>query len=118
MSNLFIPTEIMMIITEYLGYNYWKHRNDLSIVSLALDFQTSNYALNTYWDWNEWRLKNYTSGVKLNKPQLPERFCYPKIRRKTLENNKYILSIDPPYMGTSYHFLNNLHKKLRKKVYF
>ena len=113
---LFISNEIMINITKFLGNNYWKHRSDLTEVSLAMDLLSSDYGINSYWDWKKWRDQHPECLIHLNKPKLPVRL-EKKRQLKLLEKNPYIKSIDPPLGKCNYCYLRTKHKKLSRKVY-
>ena len=107
---VFLPNEIMIIITNYLGNDYWHSRYLLTHISNAMDLLSSDYSFNSYWKWHKWRFKhNY---IKLQKPILPNRLY--NIHYK----NKFIYSIDPPKSKLNYNSLRDLHTQYRKKVYF
>ena len=107
----YIPTDIMIVITEFLGKDYWKHRHDLTEICIALDFSSSDYTINSYWLWNEWRQRN-TPEIRLLKPILPDR-----LKTIDLLKNQYIRSVDPPET-VSYSYLKILHSQISRLVHF
>ena len=109
----YIPDDIMGIINDFLGRNYWYNRSKLTLVSKALDFMTCDYTINSYWLWKEWRNTHVNCGVRINKPLLPLR-----IKIRELEMNPYIVSISPPKMNVYYTYIKRYHKHLSKIVYF
>ena len=100
-----------MIITEFLGKDYWKHRHDLTEICNALDFSSSDYTINSYWLWNEWRRRN-TPEILLLKPIIPNR-----LKTIDLLKNRYIRSVDPPET-VSYNYLKFLHSHISLLVHF
>lgn len=101
----------MIIITEFLGKDYWKHRYHLTEICTALDFSSSDYAINSYWCWNKWRQIN-TPAMCFKKPILPNR-----LKIKNLLKNEYIISVDPP-KTVNYGYLNILHSQISRLVHF
>ncbi len=105
---MFIPDDVMNIVSEFLGENYWRYRKELTYVSQAIGFLGSDYALSSYWSWKKWRDRH---------PYLDQTFL-PKSKDLTyLEGNPYVFSVKPP-AGLEYNQLKRMHSQLRKKVYF
>ena len=48
---IYIPQDIWIIITSFLGNNYWKNRQELTYLSRAQDFSSSDYKAHSYWLW-------------------------------------------------------------------
>lgn len=110
--TFFIPTDIMVIITEFLGDRYWKKRSDLTDINIAMDLLSSDYAISSYWRWNTWRRNHPECLISINKPILPER-----LKERLTTNNPYIESVDPPLGRYHYGFLREEHKILRQDIF-
>ena len=109
---LFLPNEIMMHITEFLGENYWVHRQELTHLNRALDLATSDYARSAYWSkfgWDVWRKRNAPHLV-LRKPRRPERFDrFP---------STFIISLAPPEVARGISTLFRRADDLRVLVHW
>tara|TARA_B100000575_G_C23142124_1_gene665023 strand:- start:3988 stop:4356 length:369 start_codon:yes stop_codon:yes gene_type:complete len=109
------PTDIWCIINLYLGHKYWENRKELTYLSQALDFSSSNYIYHSYWTWYKWREKLENSwylGKRLMKPKIPKRFINLQL------NNPYIISIDPPKLSICQKNIIESHSYYRDKVHY
>jgi len=107
---IFFPADVWTIINSFLGVNYWYNRKKLTLLSQAIDFITSDYSINSYWKWNNWRKKNFYLNTPIYKPLLPHRFI-------NIDSNPYILCIEPPICNESLDILTKQQKEYSNKIY-